>query len=227
MKINFVYFLVFLGFIHTTLHANEPNWKGLQVETILNYQLTHSSNGDLYGTSSGGIESLQNSVTSSSKNSFNWTIGGGYGFALTEKALLILGLDYLPQNRDSSSFSVGVDSAHYTYSNQLNIYAAPGWHLTSNNLIFTKIGYSQINVKGHGTNPFDDIGNPSKSLQGYVLGLGVKHHLKNNFYFVGEYSYTTFSKSKLSGYDSNTSLTDWIKTGLTKQSISLGIGTRF
>jgi len=227
MRINFVSCLVCFGFIHPILHADEPIWAGLQVEALLNYQSTSTSNGDLYGTSSGGVETLQNSVTSSSKNSFNWTISGGYGFTLNDQALVIIGLDYLPQSWDSSTFKVGTNSAHYTYSNQLNLYVAPGWRLTTNDLIFTKIGYSFINVKGYGTNPFDGIGNPSKSIPGYVLGFGLKHHLNNNLYLVGEYSNSNFQKSKLSGYDSSTSLTDWIKTGLTKQTISLGIGTRF
>jgi opacity protein-like surface antigen len=206
---------------------SQNNWEGLQIEITSGYRKNKIDNDDLYGVSSGGVTSFQNSVTDVSNSNISYTIGIGYGFSVSDKALVTVGLDYLPQTWKSAAFEVGTNSAYYKYKNQFNVYVAPGWLLGESDLLYSKVGYSRVTAQGFGSNPFNDIGNPSNNLSGYVLGLGVKHSIYSRFYVLGDYAYYKFSKGKISGYDSSTTLTDYINTGITNQVLSIGLGVKF
>ena len=207
--------------------ADQSAWAGFHAEVTAGYFNAKTDNDALYGTSAGGVATKEADVTDASKTTASYGIGAGYGFAMGDGIVLTVGAEYSPQSWDGASFKVNATDAHYTYKNRFNVYVAPGWALDDKTLVYAKIGYTAITAQGKGTNPFDDIGNPSKTLSGVALGAGVKYLVTPSVYLLGELSYSAYQKAKVAGWDTNTNLTDSINTGLTSYAVSVGVGTSF
>jgi outer membrane immunogenic protein len=102
----------------------------------------------------------------------------GYGFSVSKDFLITLGADYSPLTANTGSKSGfcdedGCATDKFKVSNRYNIFIAPGYVIDKNKLAYFKAGYSAQTVKGNG-DVATAIGNPSKNLSGYVLGLGYK-----------------------------------------------------
>jgi outer membrane immunogenic protein len=145
--------------------------------------------------------------TTFSGGSFSGSIGVGYGFSVSKDFLITLGADYSPLTANTGSKSGfcdedGCATDKFKVSNRYNIFIAPGYVIDKNKLAYFKAGYSAQTVKGNG-DVATAIGNPSKNLSGYVLGLGYKQIVSGGFYGFAEGNYMNYSSSTLSGTTAN------------------------
>jgi outer membrane immunogenic protein len=144
-----------------------------------------------------------------SGGSFSGSIGLGYGLAVSKDFLLTIGADYSPLTSNTGTKSGFCDddgtncaTDKFKVSNRYNIFIAPGYVIDKDKLAYFKAGYSAQTVKLNG-DVADAIGSPSKSLSGYVLGLGYKQIVSGGFYGFAEANYMNYSSSTLSGTTSN------------------------
>ncbi len=169
---------------------------GYENNTVKVNNLTITGPASEPGTSNAGS-------TSFSGGSFSGSIGLGYGFSVSKDFLVTLGADYSPLTANTGSKSGFCDedgcvTDKFKVSNRYNIFIAPGLVIDKDKLAYFKAGYSAQTVKGSG-DLATAIGNPSKNLSGYVLGLGYKQVVSGGFYGFAEGNYMNYSGSTLSG----------------------------
>ena len=177
-----------------------------------------------YGQVGAGYEN--NSVSSSSSftangnslstpNASNGTgqinLGFGYNASVTKQFLLGVGAEYSTMSSEfqsgqiTSATACGGDCAatqKYKVSNRYSIFLTPGYAIDKDKLAYLKAGYSTQTVQAslnQTANPDTDNGFNfgSKSVGGYVLGLGYKQIIKGGFYGFGEANYYSYSSASL------------------------------
>lgn len=132
----------------------------------------------------------------SSTNSFAAAVSAGYTFSLAPKFTLGLGLDYLPFNGDSGSYSVtnnslvpSTQSGSFKQKDSMNLYIAPGVEITPDTMAYAKLGYSGTSIQyGNGGN---------SNLSGYLVGLGVKSFISGGFYGFAEANYASYGEQNV------------------------------
>jgi opacity protein-like surface antigen len=126
-------------------------------------------------------------------------------------ATVNLGLEYIISMNDQYTLGLGVEAnvlpsnsgRHESYLNGTKIannggelkvassyglFVSPGMAVSSETLIYAKLGYVQLTTSGtydNGTN------RPNNSSNGYSLGLGLKQLLGKNTFLFGEFNYIT------------------------------------
>jgi hypothetical protein len=146
------------------------------------------------------------STPSGSKDAAQINLGLGYNAAVTKEFLLGVGVEY---SAISSTFEsgeltsvVGCGGAcgatqKYTASNRTSIFLTPGYAIAKDKLAYVKAGYSmqtlksELNQASPGVNQGANFG--SKSVGGYVVGLGYKQMISGGFYGFGEADYYSYS----------------------------------
>ena len=197
------------------------------------------------------------SATVGSINASNQNFGGmpliaglGYNFSVTPKWLIGIGADYSFLTQESSSFAINytifdlqgntLNGAKIKASNRLNIFITPGYAIDKDKLIYLKAGYSSIKVDTTAPSSYtfasagDSIPltggtSQSKTLNGYVLGVGYKQIISGGFYGFAEGNYMSYGKQTFT-----TSITDQGNTLVTNPNVGLnsyqflvGVGYRF
>jgi hypothetical protein len=178
-----------------------------------------------YGQVGAGYEN--NSVSSSSSftdngsslstpNASNGTgqinLGLGYNASVTKQFLLGVGAEYSTMSSEfqsgqiTSATACGGDCAatqKYKVSNRYSIFLTPGYAIDKDKLVYLKAGYStqtvqaSLNQTGILTDKDNGFQFGSKSVGGYVLGLGYKQIIKGGFYGFGEANYYSYSSASL------------------------------
>jgi len=213
-----------------------------------------------YGQLATGYESNQASnldVTFSSNqqlNASNQTFGGaplilglGYNFAVGPKWVIGLGADYSALTQTSSNYSAvnqdrirSFDGSSLEASNRFSVFIAPGYAIDSNKLIYLKAGYSSLkltqhnpninNIPGRGKFPLT-YGNQSKTVSGYVVGLGYKQIIQGGVYVFAEANYMSYAKASFSRslspaiIDADTSIAS--QPSVNSYQLLVGVGYRF
>jgi opacity protein-like surface antigen len=213
-----------------------------------------------YGQLATGYESNQASnldVTFSSNqqlNASNQTFGGaplilglGYNFAVGPKWVIGLGVDYSALTQTSSNYSAvnpdrirSFDGSSLEASNRFSVFIAPGYAIDSNKLIYLKAGYSSLNLTQHNPN-INNIpgrgkfpltyGNQSKTVSGYVVGLGYKQIIQGGVYVFAEANYMSYAKASFSRslspaiIDADTSIAS--QPSVNSYQLLVGVGYRF
>lgn len=185
-----------------------------------------------YGQVGAGYEN--NSVSSSSSfrasgnslstpNASNGTgqinLGLGYNASVTKQFLLGVGAEYSIMSSEfqsgqvTSATACGGDCAitqKYKVSNRYSIFLTPGYAIDKDKLAYLKAGYStqtvqaSLNQTGSLTDNDNGFNFGSKSVGGYVLGLGYKQIIKGGFYGFGEANYYSYSSASLNNTPSPT-----------------------
>lgn len=159
-----------------------------------NYDTT-LSNGTITSTAgtppSGSYTMTSNNIDYS--NGLKGTFGIGYGFSLSQNALLDLGIDYATDSKYTSrtnisggyaSTSSGKIKDKYTY------YIAPGYLLNKDSKAYAKIGFISAN----------DVSDGDKSsIKGMSYGVGYKQFIDKNIYFFAEGSYIKIDSKTYTG----------------------------
>lgn len=167
-------------------------------------------------------------------------IGAGYNFSVAPKWLLGVGVDYSALSQKSSNFSYTIDSvslngASIEVSNRFNVFITPGYVIDKDKLAYFKAGYSSVSAKGNspssvsgGSNSGESWGqtSQSKTLSGYVLGLGYKQMITGGFYGLAEVNYMSYSKANFSGTDSS-GYTTTSNPSLNSYQVLVGVGYKF
>lgn len=207
---------------------------------------------------SDGVQTLNFANFSASNQSFGGVpliAGIGYNFALSPKWLIGIGVDYSFLTQESSSYSykassspqvaeldgVNANGAKIKASNRLNIFITPSYAISEDKLVYFKAGYSSIQVDHTAPSSLSlnsqsaslaGLGltsNQSKTLNGYVLGLGYKQIIKGGFYAFAEANYMNYGSQNF-GYSrtfQNVTLKTSTSSSLDSYQVLVGVGYKF
>ena len=173
--------------------------------------------------------------------------GLGYNFSVTPKWLIGIGADYSFLTQESSSFATnsnigpGLDGtlngAKLKASNRLNIFITPGYSIDKDKLVYLKAGYSSVKVDDSAPSSSTQMGittpvtgtSQSKTLNGYVLGVGYKQIISGGFYGFAEANYMNYGKQSFTTTytDREYSLVTNPSIGLSSYQFLVGVGYKF
>lgn len=197
-----------------------------------------------------------NSITLFSVSASNQNFGGvpliaglGYNFSVAPKWLIGVGADYSFLTQESSSYNysapegIALSGAKIKVSNRFNIFITPGYEIDKDKLVYLKAGYSSVNVDASApTNLTDgaisiaisDIGfnssGQSKTLNGYILGLGYKQIISGGFYGFAEGNYMRYGKQnfgKTTPIGDSITVTTNTSSGINSYQLLVGMGYKF
>jgi hypothetical protein len=211
---------------------------GYESNSITNFTTSNiaSANGN-YNTST----SNQNA------NGVPAVIGLGYNYSVAPKFLLGLGIDYSLTNQTTSNATATTpDNSYKVYqqqvqiSNRSNIFLTPGYEIDKDKLVYLKAGYSMQQLKytypsqssAMGANATDlTAASGSKTVSGYLLGLGYKQMISNGLYAFGEANYYSYSNANVtysnrSSYFSST-YQGTAPLGSSAYTLLVGVGYKF
>lgn len=181
------------------------------------YENNNTSNQSLTGTDT---TTGTTDTWSSGNQSFGGVpliLGVGYNFSLAPQWLLGVGVDYSAISQKSASFSqtisgngesASLNGSTIEMSNRFNFFVTPGFAIDKDKLAYFKAGYSMVTQKVNSPNNYSDSsgnngalssGSQSKTLSGYVLGLGYKQIITGGIYGFAEFNYMSYSKQTYSG----------------------------
>lgn len=158
-----------------------------------------------YVVMSGGVQYTSNSRfsgTTSEDISHAQFFGGlaaGYSFKISPKINLATNLFYnIANNNKAASSKISAST-----NNNVGFSIEPGYYLNDKTLAYAKLGYSRMSTKLS-----DGAVSANNSLDGYMLGVGVKYSLDENA-FVGaevvhyEYPDATVQLSNQTSYQAD------------------------
>jgi outer membrane immunogenic protein len=179
--------------------------------------------------------------------------GVGYNFSLSPKWLLGIGADYSFLTQETSNYSYGISGINFLdgaslngakvkASNRFNIFIMPGYAISEDKLVYLKAGYSSVQVDHTAPNSISYLGesqslsgsgltsNQSKTLNGYILGLGYKQIIKGGFYAYAEANYMNYGSQNF-GYTrslgNNVTLKTSTSSSLDSYQLLVGVGYKF
>lgn len=218
-------------------------FQGFYGQISTGYESNSLSNGNLTASDSTG---------SSNWNASSQTFGGaplvlgiGYNYSVAPKWILGLGADYSVLPQTSSTYSAtnpneGTVSGNSTkVSNRYNIFITPGYEIDKDKLVYLKAGYSSMSITqnppttftaiGGEAFPISGFGGQSKTVNGYVVGLGYKQIITGGIYAYAEGNYMSYGKPSFSNTQGNNTDPTTIKSNPSINSYQLlvGVGYRF
>lgn len=182
-------------------------------------------------------------------------LGLGYNFSVAPKWLLGLGVDYSAISQTSQQFSTAVTGysgldisatgASVKIGNRFNIFVAPSYEIDKDKLVYLKAGYSSVDATSNAPTGacFNSIcGNnaalsqttaasQTKTMSGYVIGLGYKQMIAKGFYGFAEANYMNYGKAtfnqSVTYTDGSGGNTSSISANLSSYQALVGIGYKF
>lgn len=206
-----------------------------------------------------GVETVNVANVNASNQNFGGMpliAGIGYNHSVAPKWLIGIGADYSFLSQESSSYNyslsggalpvdgLGLAGAKIKASNRFNVFITPGYEIDKDKLIYLKAGYSSVKVdvtapssityQGQ-SEPLSGLGlvsNQSKTLSGYIVGLGYKQIITGGIYAYGEANYMSYGSSNFgrstaipgsSGISFNTNTS----SSLNSYQLLVGVGYKF
>lgn len=225
-------------------------FQGFYGQIATGYESNSLSNGNLTSSDSYGKESW--SASSQTFGGAPLVLGLGYNFSVAPKWLLGIGADYSVLPQTSSTYSVtnptagtnagGVVSGNSTkVSNRFNIFVTPGYEIDKDKLVYLKAGYSSMSITQNPPTSYTDLGDAnnsssiggfgsqSKTVSGYVVGLGYKQIITGGIYGFAEANYMSYGKPSFTSTQSRTDNPTTITSNPSINSYQLlvGVGYRF
>jgi hypothetical protein len=191
-------------------------------------------------------------------------LGLGYNFSVAPKWVLGIGGDYSFLSQTSSTFGVTTRGADFTAagfpagvtsnglqvktSNRFNIFFTPGYAIDKDKLVYLKAGYSSVNTELTAPNTFilggrtftnaqlgsSSGSNQSKTVSGYIVGLGYKQIIQGGLYGFAEANYMSYgnvtnsvTQSYLPGSGSAGTFTSNTSASLNTYNLLVGVGYKF
>ena len=135
-------------------------------------------------------------VGKSNQSDQNASLEGQYGFGISDKFVVGLGLTYGIGELKSGSFS---PSAGVSISSKLkdvySISIEPGYVVSASTLAYAKVSF--VNAKFVATQTGGGGGSASGNLTGTGFGIGFRTMLTPKLYLQGEYVQTSFDKKNV------------------------------
>jgi len=218
-------------------------FQGFYGEIATGYESNSVSNGNINTTDSTWNASSQNF------GGAPIVIGVGYNFSVAPQWLVGLGVDYSILPQTSSSYTVSnsangsnnaggaLTGATYKTSNRYNITVSPGYVIDKDKLAYLKAGYSSVSLTNNGPTNYVDygdsgnngpvsVGSQSKTLSGYIIGLGYKQMITSGLYGYAEGNYMSYGKANFSATASDGTLVT-SNPSLNSYQLLVGIGYKF
>ncbi len=171
------------------------------------------------------------SSTYQNTGEFTGQITAGYMFALSDKFLLGLGVDYSPVaggNRNIVTVgSAGIKTyTSYQVESHFNVFLSPAYAVDKDKLIYGKVGYSESQSK---VNVGETEKGPNNTAQGYVLGLGYKQIISGGWYGFAEANYFMYTPKSYnsSGFANGAGYTSSQNIKSSGYDILVGVGYKF
>lgn len=141
---------------------------------------------------------------------------------------------YVPVNNGINSFT-----NNYSITEKSNLNAGisiiPGFFVTENNLLYTRVGYRigslDTNITSNRTDDyqFGQLGDKKHTVQGYRLGIGVESSFTKNLVLKAEWDYTGYNAAKNTDTIKQTdgNLTVNSQTKMSSNNVQLGLSYYF
>jgi outer membrane immunogenic protein len=205
-----------------------------------------------------GVQTLNLGNASASNQNFGGmplVAGLGYNYSVAPRWLVGVGADYSFLSQESSSYSysvsgvgeipvsgVGLAGAKIKASNRFNIFITPGYEIDKDKLVYLKAGYSSVKVdvtapssitfQGQSVSLGGLVSNQSKTISGYIVGLGYKQIISGGIYAYGEANYMSYGSANFGrniagpntggvSFNTNTS------SSLNSYQLLVGVGYKF
>lgn len=210
--------------------AAQSAFEGFYGQVGTGYENNTVQNAQLYITGQGQSGTTSGAGTATTATA-PLVIGLGYTYTIDPKFTLGVGVDYsaLSSSTGNVTGSWGggdSDSWNYKISNRYNVFLAPGYVISKDQLAYLKVGYS--NEKVAATSKSGDssgVSMGSSTTGGYVLGLGYKQMITSGIYAFGEANYYNYSKPTLNG--SNNGFNSTLNPGVNAYNVLVGVGYKF
>lgn len=203
-----------------------------------------------------GVQSATIANASASNQNFGGMpliAGLGYNHSVAPKWLVGIGADYSFLSQESSSYSYtlsggelpvagfGLSGAKIKASNRFNVFITPGYEIDNDKLVYLKAGYSSVKVdvtapssitfQGQ-SQPLGGLAsNQSKTLSGYIVGLGYKQIISGGIYAFGEANYMSYGSANFGRSipfpQTNMSLNTNTSSSLNSYQLLVGVGYKF
>ena len=135
-------------------------------------------------------------ATKSNQSDQNASLQGQYGFGISDKFVVGLGVTYGIGELKAGSFS---PAAGVSISSKLkdvySINIEPGYVVSASTLAYAKVAF--VNAKAEGTQTGGAGGSVSGNLTGTGFGVGFRTMLTGKLYLQGEYVQTSFDKKNI------------------------------
>jgi hypothetical protein len=222
------------GLIFSCAAYAQSQFLGAYGQIATGYENNRVSSAQLTGTPYGGTPNTTNSV-SINNGSAPLVLGLGYLFPVQNNFTLGLGIDYSTLTQETSPAAFYYPTINnspnfnyqFTISNRFNIFAAPGYVLDKDKLVYAKLGYSSQAVQYSQTNCCSSPSNKAQ-VSGYVLGLGYKQLITGGLYGFAEANYYAYAKPNLSStYTDDGGGTVTSNPNVSAYNFLLGLGYRF
>jgi opacity protein-like surface antigen len=219
-------------------------FQGFYGQVATGYESNQYSNNNYSGTQPG---SSNDTWTSGNQNSSGapLVIGLGYNFSVAPKWLVGVGVDYSAISQETSNYNSTYSTGSSTFlsgsklqtSNRTNIFVTPGYEIDKDKLVYLKAGYSMVTVKQTFPTYYTDgwdatqngpvsLGSQSKTVGGYVVGLGYKQMINSGLYGYFEANYMSYSKPSFSATTSS-AYTLSSSPSLNSYQALVGVGYKF
>lgn len=203
------------GLVATSAFAQKSAFEGFYGQIATGYENNSVSSLGLTGTEAGQTSPDNWNASNQSFGGVPLVIGAGYNFSVAPRWVVGLGVDYsaIPQKSSTYSYNIGstsLNGATLEASNRFNVFVTPGYEIDKDKLVYLKAGYSSVTAKSNSPTSYTFEGttgtlsstSQSKTLSGYVLGLGYKQFITGGLYGLAEFNYMSYSKSSFSSTDS-------------------------
>jgi len=185
----------------------------------------------VFTDNSGGGGDFSTSAPSSTGGGFSSSAGLGYNFSVAPQWLVGIGVDYTFTNVTTSTKPIysGADAGadnNYKVKNRYSIFLTPAYEIAKDKLVYVKGGFSSQSVVWQGQNDASELPSISKTVNGYVAGLGYKQLIDKNIYIFGEANYYSYSSFTISGPTSSGNTVAQTQTPTAYQFL-IGAGYKF
>ncbi len=223
---------------------------------------TGYENNQISSISGSGTETILGDSTALSYGGSSQSFGGapiviglGYNFSVAPKWLVGIGVDYSALSQTSSAYNTTITGynanvvgtgATTKVGNRVNIFITPSYEIDKDKLVYLKAGYSSVQVTQNGSTGAcingtclsnsqleqTTAGAQTKTVGGYVLGLGYKQIISGGFYGFAEGNYMSYGKPTFSQTTTYTEGSGGSVASTTTGSLSsyqflVGVGYRF
>lgn len=213
----------------------QSQFAGAYGQIATGYENNRVSSAQLIGKDFGGTPNTSNSVSATS-GSAPLVLGLGYVFPVQNNFTLGVGVDYSTLTQETSPVSFYYPAINnspnfnykFTISNRFNIFAAPGYAIDKDKLVYAKLGYSNQSVQYSQTNCCSSSPSNKAQVSGYVLGLGYKQFITGGIYGFAEANYYAYAKPSLSStYTDGPGGTVSSNPNVSAYNFLLGLGYKF
>lgn len=167
--------------------------------------LALAQNKNFTGFSAGANVNFANSKTETifigggsaqaSENAQNASLQGQYGFGISDKFVIGLGVTYGLGELKAGTVTFGGAPVSRKLKDQYSINIEPGYVVSASTLAYAKVGFQ--GAKGESS-----VSNTGAMLTGYGYGIGFRTMLTPKLYLQGEYQQISFDKkNEITGVD--------------------------